>query len=103
MPEQGLADVLHHALPSFYVEAFDRTGVATAIGSFSDLATSMGDCAFTRDLARHCNDFLAQLAADHLWGLALFHYPASRTPLPGTTPYRPTWSRGSTTLKYGAH
>jgi hypothetical protein len=39
MPEHGLADVLHHALPSFYVGAFDSTGVATAIGSFSDLAT----------------------------------------------------------------
>lgn len=99
MPEHGLADVLHHALPSFHVEAFDRTGVATAIGSFSDPATSMGDCAFTR----HCNDFLAQLVADHLWGLALFHYPASRMPLPSTTPYRPTWPRASTALAYGAH
>jgi hypothetical protein len=50
MPDHGLADVLHHTLLSFYVEAFDRTSVATAIGSFSDLTTSMGDGAFTRDL-----------------------------------------------------
>lgn len=83
-------DVHHHVLPDFYIEAQRAAGItatayrgfpewtprkslavleahriATAILSFTSPGIWFGDLAQTRALARRCNDYLAQLAADH--------------------------------------
>ena len=82
-------DVHHHILPPAYVEALRRVGadrsggaplpgwnveqalamldahdVDAAVLSISEPGIHFGDPAFTRDLARHCNDILAGLRAD---------------------------------------
>lgn len=79
-------DVHHHVLPDFYREALERigqadsggaqlppwdetgalalldaTGIRTAMVSISSPGVYFGDLAFARDLARRCNDFLADL------------------------------------------
>tara|TARA_B100000676_G_scaffold167851_1_gene164941 strand:- start:72491 stop:73444 length:954 start_codon:yes stop_codon:yes gene_type:complete len=83
-------DVHHHVLPEFYKDAQRAVGISgtayrgfpdwtpekslalmsaenigTAILSFTSPGIYFGDIAVTRDLAKQCNDYLAQLAADH--------------------------------------
>jgi predicted TIM-barrel fold metal-dependent hydrolase len=83
-------DVHHHVLPEFYKEAqravgisgtayrgfpdwtpekslalMDSTNTATSILSFTSPGIFFGDIDVTHDLARQCNDYLAQLAADY--------------------------------------
>lgn len=90
MAGPGRIDVHHHVLPGFYVAAqraagisgsayrgfpewtpgkslsvMEASGVATAILSFTSPGIWFGDIAQTRDLARRCNDFLADLAGRH--------------------------------------
>ena len=88
-PPASRIDVHHHVMPDFYIEAqrgagitgsayrgfpewspetslsvMDANRVAVAMLSFSSPGIYFGDLAQTRDLARRCNDFLAELAAD---------------------------------------
>ena len=90
VPASGRIDVHHHVLPEFYKEAqrangitgtayrgfpdwtpekslavLDANRVATAMLSFSSPGIYFGDLAQTRDLARHCNEYLAGLMRDH--------------------------------------
>lgn len=84
-------DVHHHIIPSVYLEAMrrvgiadpipgvdypdwdvqttlavmDRQGIATAIVSISDPGVYFGNVALARDLARQINEFSARLVADH--------------------------------------
>jgi predicted TIM-barrel fold metal-dependent hydrolase len=83
----GRIDVHHHVVPDFYIEAqrgagitgsayrgfpewapetslavMDANRVALAMMSFSSPGIFFGDLRQTRDLARQCNDFLAELA-----------------------------------------
>jgi predicted TIM-barrel fold metal-dependent hydrolase len=83
-------DVHHHVMPEFYMEAqrgagitgsayrafpewstetslgvMDANRVALAMLSYSSPGIYFGDLAQTRDLARRCNDFLAELTASH--------------------------------------
>ncbi len=83
-------DVHHHVLPQFFRDPqraigrtgtaygkfpdwspaqslglMDELGIATAILSFSAPGIYYGDAAQTRDLARRCNEYLADLAARH--------------------------------------
>lgn len=83
-------DVHHHILPSVYIDALasigqstsggvkfpawsleaalaliDRQGIATAITSISSPGIYFGDLAFTRDLARRCNEFFAELVREY--------------------------------------
>lgn len=83
-------DVHHHVLPEFYKDAQRAVGISgtayrgfpdwtpekslalmsaenigTAILSFTSPGIYFGDIAVTRDLAKQCNDYLAQLATDH--------------------------------------
>jgi predicted TIM-barrel fold metal-dependent hydrolase len=83
-------DVHHHILPDFYIEALarvgimdgggrpfpswtaagaldvmDRHGIATAVASISSPGVHFGDAGAARDLARRCNELLAELAAEH--------------------------------------
>ncbi len=87
---QGRIDVHHHVLPAFFREAqtaggypgtayrpfpdwspetslalMDRLGVAAAVLSFSAPGIYYGDRAACRDLARRCNDYLADLIVRH--------------------------------------
>lgn len=88
--EPAYIDVHHHILPPEYVNALgsigqnrsggadlpswskdaafglmDRQGIATAIASISSPGVYFGDCAFARDLARRCNEILANLVRNH--------------------------------------
>ena len=54
------------------IEAMDRAGVATAILSISTPGVSFGNAAAARDLARTCNDYAAQMMADHPGRFGLF-------------------------------
>ena len=90
MPKRNRIDVHHHVLPQFYIEAQGRAGltgtaygnfpewtaakslelmdnhdIATAILSFTSPGIWFGDIGETRDLARRCNDYLAEMAAGH--------------------------------------
>jgi predicted TIM-barrel fold metal-dependent hydrolase len=84
-------DVHHHIIPSIYLEAMrrvgiadpipgvdypdwdvqttlavmDRQGIATAIVSISEPGVYFGNVALARDLARQINEFSARLVADH--------------------------------------
>ncbi|MDC0033947.1 amidohydrolase [Alphaproteobacteria bacterium] len=83
-------DVHHHVLPEFYKDAQRAVGIsgtayrgfpdwtpekslalmddqliASTILSFTSPGIYFGDRAKTRDLARQCNDYLADLAQDH--------------------------------------
>jgi predicted TIM-barrel fold metal-dependent hydrolase len=87
---QNRIDVHHHVLPQFYRDAqteggypstayrafpdwsaekslalMDGLGIATAMMSFSAPGIYFGDRAATADLARRCNDYLADLIASH--------------------------------------
>ncbi|HIM46403.1 MAG TPA: amidohydrolase, partial [Alphaproteobacteria bacterium] len=87
-PPASRIDVHHHVMPDFYIEAqrgagitgsayrdfpnwspetsvsvMDANRVGMAIMSFSSPGIFFGDLEQTRDLARRCNDFLAELAA----------------------------------------
>ncbi len=86
MTEKGRIDVHHHVLPDFYIEAQKAAGItgtayrgfpewtpemSLAVMNTNDIATSIlsftspgiwfGDIARTHDLARRCNDYLAEL------------------------------------------
>lgn len=83
-------DVHHHVLPEFYKDVqrsvgitgtayrgfpewspelslalMDRLDIAATIFSFTSPGIYFGDVAQTRELARRCNDFLAELSARH--------------------------------------
>ena len=85
-----LIDAHHHILPPVYVNALeqlgqslsggaelppwskeaalammDQQGIATAIASISSPGIYFGDQPFTNDLARRCNETLADLAREH--------------------------------------
>ena len=87
---QDRIDVHHHVLPEFFRDAqtaggypstayrpfpdwspeislalMDRLGIAAAVLSFSAPGIYYGDRAACRDLARRCNDWLAELVARH--------------------------------------
>jgi predicted TIM-barrel fold metal-dependent hydrolase len=86
MTKQGLIDVHQHLTPQVYIDRLasvgvmgsgehpwpdcsvgkaidlmDRTGIATAFTSISSPGLYFGDVAFTRGLARACNDAMADL------------------------------------------
>lgn len=90
MSSNGRIDVHHHVLPEFYKDAqraqgimgsayrgfpewspelslslMDRLDIAAAIFSFTSPGIYFGDLAQTRELARRCNDFLAELVVKH--------------------------------------
>ncbi len=90
MTSTNMIDVHHHILPPEYVSALDRIGqsrsggtelppwskdaalammdrqgIATAIASISSPGVYFGDAVFARDLARRCNEILADLVRDH--------------------------------------
>lgn len=90
MTRQNRIDVHHHVLPEFFRQAqsaggypstayrafpdwspdmalalMDGLGIATAMMSFSAPGIYFGDRAATADLARQCNDYLAELIAAH--------------------------------------
>lgn len=90
MPEKGRIDVHHHVLPEFYIEAqrgagitgtayrgfpawspdnslsvMETNNIASTIFSFTSPGIWFGDIAQTKDLARQCNDYLAELADKH--------------------------------------
>lgn len=90
MASSRYIDVHHHILPPDYVEALDRIGqsrsgsaelpkwtkesaltmldqqgIQTAIASISSPGIYFGDMTFTRELARRCNDILAELVRDY--------------------------------------
>lgn len=102
-PPASRIDVHHHVMPDFYIEAqrgagitgsayrdfpqwspetslsvMDANRVAMAMMSFSSPGIYFGDLEQTRDLARRCNDFLAELAAgrpDRFGGFAVLPLP----------------------------
>lgn len=51
--------------PAMALDVMDRNGIATAITSISSPGVYFGDAAVARDLARRCNEFSAQLVANH--------------------------------------
>ena len=51
--------------PERSIAEMDRNGVATVITSLSDPGVWSGDVAKSRAVARHCNDYAAQLARDY--------------------------------------
>jgi 6-methylsalicylate decarboxylase len=55
-----------------HLEDMDRAGVATAITSITAPGLWFGDPAVARPLARACNDYAAQLRADHPGRFGLF-------------------------------
>jgi len=86
----GRIDVHHHILPALYtgtlatrgitggggvtfpawdlasaLAMLDRQGIATAVTSVSAPGVHFGDDRAARELARRCNEFSAQLVADH--------------------------------------
>ncbi|HLI11164.1 MAG TPA: amidohydrolase family protein [Alphaproteobacteria bacterium] len=58
--------------PAQSVEAMDRNGIATAVTSISAPGLWFGDPRATRDLARHCNDYAAEMRRDHPGRFGLF-------------------------------
>lgn len=80
-------DIHHHVLPPNYVSALedigidvepfpewtpqksldvmDKNGIATAITSISTPGVYFKDASFSRDLARRCNEYAAQLISDY--------------------------------------
>ena len=62
---QGLTGAVPDWNPSLSVEAMDRNGIATAITSISSPGIWFGDAGETRDLARYCNDYAADMAKDN--------------------------------------
>jgi predicted TIM-barrel fold metal-dependent hydrolase len=89
MTDRGLIDVHQHMMPPVYIERLakigvngsgeapwpdcniakaidlmDRTGIATAFTSISSPGLYFGDVAFTRRLARECNEWMAELVRD---------------------------------------
>ena len=90
MTRQNRIDVHHHVLPEFFRAAqtaggypstayrpfpdwsldislalMDRLGIQTSMMSFSAPGIYFGDLAATRDLARQCNEYLADCAVKH--------------------------------------
>lgn len=90
IPNPYRFDVHHHVFPPGYVQALqhigvtqtggvpllrrrveqdltvmDRQGIAIAITSISAPGVYFGDMALTRDLARQCNEFSAELVRAH--------------------------------------
>ena len=51
--------------PETSIEAMDRNGIATAITSISAPGLWFGDDAQARRLARHCNDYAAEIRTSH--------------------------------------
>ncbi|HYB57960.1 MAG TPA: amidohydrolase family protein [Alphaproteobacteria bacterium] len=94
----GLIDVHHHILPPQYVaavgearigpltvsgrtpewsperslEAMARNGIAGAVTSISTPGLWFGDAKATQALARHCNDYAAELRRDHATSFGMF-------------------------------
>jgi predicted TIM-barrel fold metal-dependent hydrolase len=89
-PQPDRIDVHHHILPSVYTSALakigitsaggvplpnwnaqksldvmDRNGIATAITSISAPGIYFGDFEFSKDLAKRCNEFSADLISDN--------------------------------------
>ena len=89
MTDRGLIDVHQHLIPQVYIDRLatvgvmgsgehpwpdcdvgkaldlmDRTGIATTFTSISSPGLYFGDVAFTRRLARDCNDAMADLVRD---------------------------------------
>jgi len=87
---RGEIDVHHHILPSFYVaalegigittsfglpfpkwspeeaiEVMDKNSIATAITSISTPGVYFKESSFSRDLARRCNEYSAQLMREY--------------------------------------
>lgn len=62
---QGLTGAVPDWSPSLSVEAMDRNGIATAITSISSPGIWFGDSGETRDLARYCNEFAADMQKDY--------------------------------------
>src|SRR5262245_11136151 len=97
-PALGMIDVHHHFLPPAYkdatrawtqknmpemsfvldwsvgqaIEHMDRTGIAAAIGSISTPGLWFGNVQQTRDDARACNEYVAQIAHDRMDRLGFF-------------------------------
>jgi predicted TIM-barrel fold metal-dependent hydrolase len=90
VPAFGLIDVHHHIVPREYVSALeklgitesagnpfpdwtpqrsldvmDRNGIAKAVTSISYPGVFFGDNAFSKDLARRCNEFSAHLVTEY--------------------------------------
>ncbi len=51
--------------PQMSIEAMDRNGIETAITSISAPGLWFGDNGASAKLARHCNDYAAEIARDH--------------------------------------
>lgn len=89
MADGGLIDVHQHMMPPIYIDRLatigvkgsgeapwpdcnvakaldlmDRVGIATIFTSISSPGLYFGDVAFTRQLARECNDWMAELVRD---------------------------------------
>ena len=89
-PQPDRIDIHHHILPSVYTSALakigitsaggvplpnwnaqksldvmDRNGIATAITSISAPGIYFGDFEFSKDLAKRCNEFSADLISDN--------------------------------------
>jgi predicted TIM-barrel fold metal-dependent hydrolase len=95
-------DVHHHIIPPFFIDAWrdrghpgppsfgwslqktvselDQSGVATAIVSYSTPGVWLGDVQPSRDLARRCNEYAAQLVKDNRGRFGFF----AALPLPDT-------------------
>jgi 6-methylsalicylate decarboxylase len=58
--------------PERSIAEMDRNGVATAITSLSDPGVWSGDVAKSRRVARHCNDYAAELVRDYPGRFGMF-------------------------------
>src|SRR5262245_54623913 len=58
--------------PQHSIEAMDRNGIEKAITSISAPGLWFGDVETTRSLTRECNDYAAQIRADHPGRFGLF-------------------------------
>lgn len=63
--KQGLTGAVPTWNPDLSVEAMDRNGIARAITSISSPGIWFGDRGETRELARYCNEFAADMARQH--------------------------------------